>query len=591
MDKTFHLGLTMAGAVSAGAYTGGVIDYLLQTLDAWYAQKGVNPAVPTHDISLDIISGASAGGITGGMAVLAFFLENRNSVTPDRRDDEEYLKKNVLYNAWVNLTQDDMIPVLLDKSDIEKNGKIVSFFNSEFIKKLAEETIICVPVCTTSPPSYVSKDMELILTLSNLDGFTYKLRFSGEGEFTHTMKQHRDYAFFRIGEEYGGDGRIPLHLQRKNVGLQELVEAAQATGAFPIGLAYRRFVRKNKYILDNTDLVFHREGLSKLVSISDQDPEKDYETYNVDGGMLNNEPFDLTMKLMSRKRKVKPEEHEFDSSIIMIDPFPSEDSVTEEDPVPKDLAADRNKKTEDIHFPYDILQVARKVLASMRGELLFKGEDIVEAFSNENFSRFMIAPRRREDLPHGKDKVYNGSIAIACGALAGFSGFFDKSFRRHDFFLGRYNCQKFLRKYFSVKLENGVPVNPLFAEGYSKAAIELFQFQDDAERKALQDAGKDPALAPWYVPIIPDVHKDDTRYDEKQPDYPTYDMTGFDKHKSAILSRFKTVAKSFKTGFWYRAFVNIGFSFWGNSIYRSLRKEIEDELIQWKLVKKPSERS
>lgn len=585
MDKTFHLGLTMAGAVSAGAYTGGVIDYLLQTLDKWYEQKG-KPGIPMHNISLDIISGASAGGITGGMAVLALFLENRYSVTPDKRDDEEYLKKNVFYNAWVNLTQDDMVPVLLDKSDIDTNGKIVSFFNSEFIKNLADETIICVPVCTTSPPPYISKDLELILTLSNLDGFTYNLRFAGEVEFTHIMKQHRDYAFFRIGENYGGDGRIPLHLQRENVGLKELVEAAQATGAFPIGLAYRRFVRKIKYITDNTDLVFHREGLSQLVNISGRSPEEDYETYNVDGGMLNNEPFDLTMKLMSRGRKIKREEHEFDSSIIMIDPFPSEDSVTE-DAAAEGPAADREKKTENILFPYDILQVARKVLASMRGELLFKGEDIVEAFSNENFSRFMIAPRRRAGAPDEKGKVYNGSIAIACGALAGFSGFFDKSFRRHDFFLGRYNCQRFLRKYFRVKLENGVPVNPLFAEGYSPEAIKRFKFQDDAERMALDD----PDLAPWYVPIIPDVLKDDTGYDEKQPDYPAYDMSRLDKHQPAIISRFKTVAKSFKSGFWYRAFVNVGFFFWSKSIYRSLRKEIEDELVHWKLVTKPSDRT
>jgi hypothetical protein len=578
----------MAGAVSAGAYTGGVIDYLLQTLDAWYAKKG-QPGIPTHDISLDIISGASAGGITGGMAVLALFLENRYSVTPDKRNDEEYLKKNVFYNAWVNLTQDDMIPVLLDKSDIENNGKIVSFFNSDFIEKLARDTITVAPVCTTSPPSYINKDMELILTLSNLDGFTYKLRFSGEGEFTHVMKQHRDYAFFRLGEDYRNDGRIPLHLHRENVGLRELVEAAPATGAFPIGLAYRRFVRKNKYIADNRDLVFHREGLSQLVDISGRDPEDDYVTYNVDGGMLNNEPFDLTMKLMSGGRKMKPGEREFDSSIIMIDPFPSEDSITEETRVPKGFAAQAGEKAAGNRFPYNILQVARKVFASMRGELLFKGEDIVEAFSTDNFSRFMVAPRRREKISETRDKVYNGSIAIACGALGGFSGFFDKSFRRHDFFLGRVNCQSFLRNYFRVKLENGVPVNPLFAEGYSEKAIADFKFQDNAERKALEEDGKDPDSAPWYVPIIPDVHKGNTRYDEKPLEFPTYDLNRLDEHRPAILSRFKTVVRSFGSGFRYRLFLGIGFLFGSKSIYKALRKEVEDEFVKWKLAKKQDE--
>src|SRR5690348_13649507 len=109
MDKSFHLGLTMAGAVSAGAYTGGVLDYLIQTLDAWYEKRNDN-SVPKHSISLDVISGASAGGITGAMAALVLQLEHRNPAILAMRDDEEYLKKNVFYNAWVNLTQDDMLP-------------------------------------------------------------------------------------------------------------------------------------------------------------------------------------------------------------------------------------------------------------------------------------------------------------------------------------------------------------------------------------------------------------------------------------------------------------------------------------------------
>jgi hypothetical protein len=36
---TFHLGLTMAGAVSAGCYTAGVMDYLFEALDLWERAK------------------------------------------------------------------------------------------------------------------------------------------------------------------------------------------------------------------------------------------------------------------------------------------------------------------------------------------------------------------------------------------------------------------------------------------------------------------------------------------------------------------------------------------------------------------------
>ncbi len=38
-QKTLHLGICMAGAISAGAYTAGVIDYLLESLENWEKAK------------------------------------------------------------------------------------------------------------------------------------------------------------------------------------------------------------------------------------------------------------------------------------------------------------------------------------------------------------------------------------------------------------------------------------------------------------------------------------------------------------------------------------------------------------------------
>jgi predicted patatin/cPLA2 family phospholipase len=37
--KTFEIGLVMAGAISAGSYTAGVIDFLIHALDAWEGEK------------------------------------------------------------------------------------------------------------------------------------------------------------------------------------------------------------------------------------------------------------------------------------------------------------------------------------------------------------------------------------------------------------------------------------------------------------------------------------------------------------------------------------------------------------------------
>jgi hypothetical protein len=51
--KTFHLGINMAGAVSAGAYTAGVLDFLMEALEQWYLAKSTpGAAVPMHDVSI-----------------------------------------------------------------------------------------------------------------------------------------------------------------------------------------------------------------------------------------------------------------------------------------------------------------------------------------------------------------------------------------------------------------------------------------------------------------------------------------------------------------------------------------------------------
>ena len=40
-QEVFHIGLTMAGAVSAGCYTAGVMDYLFEVLELWENCKNV----------------------------------------------------------------------------------------------------------------------------------------------------------------------------------------------------------------------------------------------------------------------------------------------------------------------------------------------------------------------------------------------------------------------------------------------------------------------------------------------------------------------------------------------------------------------
>ena len=64
------MGLCMAGAVSAGAYTAGVMDYLLEALGEWEKRRN-EPGVPSHKVVIPVMGGASAGGMTSVMAASA----------------------------------------------------------------------------------------------------------------------------------------------------------------------------------------------------------------------------------------------------------------------------------------------------------------------------------------------------------------------------------------------------------------------------------------------------------------------------------------------------------------------------------------
>src|SRR5690349_1151112 len=76
-DTPFEIGLVMAGAISAGAYTAGVIDFLIEALDEWEAAKRharENPddpksrECPMHEVKIKVMAGASAGGMTAAIA-------------------------------------------------------------------------------------------------------------------------------------------------------------------------------------------------------------------------------------------------------------------------------------------------------------------------------------------------------------------------------------------------------------------------------------------------------------------------------------------------------------------------------------------
>lgn len=718
-DKTFHLAITMAGAISAGAYTAGVMDYLLEALDNWadmkkeaaqffvdYPQlKGANwqdfektpeykelltseenledlqkkalryNSVPDHNIQIEIISGASAGGMTAAIASLVLQLENKHHVKflPDVKETEtlkelrEIRKNNRLYNSWVNLTSNDMLSALLGDSDIEIAGMPLAVLNSQFIREVAQRALKVDETDVISRAPYVADDFNLFMTLTNLEGYQKSLNIDSSGHRADNSSygdfityNHSDLVMFSFGENRDA-GTVHINFNNKTDPINEeniklLGDAAVATGAFPIGLEYASFSRKPEVINNNFLINQIHSDQKELVA-----QDKIYRTTFIDGGLINNEPFELTDCLLKEKLKqklknssnqdLKNEKDKFiaefsakfkkenkrainneelreelerwferkvreqkNYTILMIDPFPSEKKP------PKEEKASPNQN----YYPFSLLGVLGQLIGTMRSQLLVKTNLFASSRDINDFSCYLIAPRRRvfEKTKDGKlkidkktnrpipvyerydtgtivtdandkpiSKAYDGSAAIACGCLGGFGGFLDKEFRAHDFYLGRLNCQSFIRQHFRMKSDGDERIENNVTKAYSETAKKIFQKECRKE----------------FVPVIPDMDllKAETLLstEEEKPtpadlycklSFPKYDMKNFHEKKSEILNRIwmiiDSLLKSNKQPFYVRYYIKLGFIASKNSLFEKVVEIVTKQLTDWELTKVKSEK-
>ncbi len=461
-DNTIYIGLTMAGAVSAGAYTAGVIDFLIEALDEWERRKaeGVENT-PSHRIEIPAFGGASAGGMTS--IILASIVNDKFdhiAVAPD--DILQEIPGNKLYHSWVDLTDRDMFGRMLGNDDLQDGVK--SLFNSSFIDEVADRMVIPGDGAEVKR-NYFSDKIKVFVTLSNLKGFIYDLSFLADNKVQNKyfVERHNDFACFKLGDnKYDKDGWIPLSF-KDALNSRLAADAAMATGAFPIGLKARELTRETRYILDNDWLRIKGAKPNMLPFLKRTDQI-------VDGGMINNEPFEKVSELLHDKLLNKglitedqlPANNykDFRSTILMIDPFPA--------------------TTSSFSGKKDVFSIAGKTLSAMLGQVRTKPDDVIRTFQSDNSKQFMIAPSRffptYSSLGQNKKQ---GSMAIACGFFNGFGGFFNKEFRIHDFFLGRANAEYFLRNHFTVPVLSG---NPIIEHGYKNVDKKLFYSMTDSKR-------------------------------------------------------------------------------------------------------------
>lgn len=482
---TFDVGLVMAGAVSAGAYTAGVIDFLFQALDAWeVAKQRADAFVPPHRVNIKVLSGASAGGMTAAMVATLV----RRTLDPVAGDERGPVR-NKLYRSWVHRI--DARPLLGLRDLDEGDGPVRSLLDSSVLDDIADDVFRDdgAPVRR----AYVDDALHLYLSVSNLRGVPYNIAFAGSEEVMHQLSLHADHLHFVVGEPPERPGEA-IALDPSNLDdprWQLLRQAALASGAFPIGLAPRPLTRqagdyaRRRWPIPNAEGERWCRLFQPIPPYWDLEDDAPYDFLCVDGGLMNNEPLELARRTLAGADRSNPRAAERATrAVLMIDPFPNVAPFTLE----YDVQDDR------------IGTVISHIFASLKHQARFKLDELVLAQAEHVYSRFLVAPARTEA---GRRDPF----PLACGGLAGFGGFLSEKFRRHDFHLGRRNCQWFLRRYFAIPdSPPGGPENPLF-ERWTPAMKDAFGFVDASSGRRylpiipLVDGMEEPVPLPEKLPV------------------------------------------------------------------------------------------
>jgi len=522
----------MAGAVSAGAYTAGFMDYILEALSEWETAKketANNPDsnIPKHNVCIDAIGGASAGGMVGMIATLAMYAGNWKPV----RKVSDVKTGNILYDSWVFLDDDVSLydgkktgkatfEKMLNTSDIKSNGA-PSLLNSNPIDAIAERVFNELPsdASINKLPNFVSKDFRLLITLTSLRPLDYNLKMSRlQSKFLdetpgHRVNSHDIVAHFKLNYDDTKDKDKYLQFKPHQQSSRDfLAKVTKATGAFPFGLKPRYFadefsakyiinsLRDRKAFNNDTDVVIDTEAAAQ------------FQFTAIDGGTINNEPFDEVLRHLIGKYG-EPNKKNPKFGTVLIDPFPNFFEKTIE-------------KTPNYNIS-SIMGVLGKLVPTILNQARNKQNDTygIGLFKLISFPRKLKAGARElRDHP-----------PLATGGVGGFGGFLDIEFRKHDFFLGRDNARNFLRGFLFLEYDKNDTEN-LF-HGINANALESFQ------RKIEQADGTKKI----YMPIIPDISKIDgdtnpAKYEVDE--FPKFNITSFRKLEKPIKNRVKAILKA-----------------------------------------------
>ncbi|MGH7070574.1 MAG: patatin-like phospholipase family protein [Acetobacteraceae bacterium] len=495
--RCFELGLVLGGTVSAGAYTAGALDFLLEALERWHAQPK-----PLHKVVIKTAAGSSGGAVCAAiLGLLSSHMATHVRADTAAPGGPPPRTGNPLWDLWVN---DFQITRLLAQTDLAADADsgtgarlpsvqhVPSLLNCDMIdesgKRLADlgrspgQRLACFPA-----------PFRVAVTFANLRGIPYKILEIPEfKDFTGAAYvQHDDFAWFAFPNGASpdvGPGSIGkcedefwLGDERPGgfVDYATLVAYATASGAMPVGLAARALSRPAEHYLYRP-LVRAVTDSPKGYRVDWPDPdwsglpdaiEGEYFCTAVDGGTFNNDPVSLVHQALAGLVGQNPRgKSDARRAVLMIDPLAD-----------KPRPIDRTGKS--------MLAVIESIIGTVVGGARYLTADM-ELFAREDvFSRFQLVPFRPE-----AGKV--GTTALAGTSLYAAGGWCARRFRVHDFLLGRWNMRVYLERELVLAGDN-----PLF-DGWGLGDRQDWAMGESGDRVGITDATDAKS---YYLPVVPVV--------------------------------------------------------------------------------------
>jgi predicted acylesterase/phospholipase RssA len=444
------LAIVISGAVSLGSYEAGVTYEVLEAI----AQHNTNCTDPEKRIEIDVITGASAGGITATVLAKALLCHG-----PTLRDPY----RNPLYKAWVEKVK--MVrsgPADPDDGllEVKKDLHAYSLLNNQALDRIANEILPdnfleCsrdCPVGGVHPAASTDTNgvSEIVvgLALGNLNGFPLSITLNRESEGNSTdlfvYSQYKDNFVFRISrpskepvsdlnlEELAsyttGNPATKTWKPRKGllsrVTWSQLREITLSSGAFPFAFAVRKIVRHSDQADQPDDpkaIYASRDSTRKAKAFPDHSDPFDGKYVYTDGGVFENEPIGLAFSLIESLSKDKDAGiNDPNRYFLFIAPGARKASS---DPFRSHRKVD--SKTNPNNDPDHIL-VAKALASAIMGQSRFQ-----EWITEGNQAKVLAIT--------SEDGILLGDVFSA------FGGFLDEKFRAYDYNIGREAAQKKLK--------------------------------------------------------------------------------------------------------------------------------------------------